>query len=179
MQCSPPYESLSYATEAKVVCANQSSWTHSCTPACPFWVQPVQNALVSHFEQRFVPRMEWFKLLRSTGQWEMTEAVPGCLPPPLLPQEATGMPGEVWAGVTLVWYVTSHRCPVVFHALLRQISGIWIKASWCGSNSDKLELLASTGMHWDKYPNATSVPYSTSSQITIDHQTWSFPLFQD
>lgn len=108
------------------------------------------------------------------------EPVPGCLPPPLLPQEATGMPGEAGAvGTGVMRYVTSHRCSVVFHPLLRQMSGIWMKASWCGSNSDKLELLASTGMHWDEYPDATSVPCCTSSQIAIDRQTLDFPLFQD
>lgn len=30
------------------------------------------------------------------------QPVPGCLSSPLLPQEATSMPGEVWAVVTLV-----------------------------------------------------------------------------
>jgi len=60
------------------------------------------------------------------------------------------------------------------------MSGIWIKASWCGPNLDKLEMLASTGKHLEEYPNATSAPYCAPSQIIADVETLlGFPLVQD
>lgn len=80
---------------------------------------------------------------------------------PVLALEGTSFPPG--PGLLCFWHEEIHRLSFILNAFvpssdksLAEMS-TQITASWRKPNSDKLEMLASTGRHWEGYPNICSL----------------------